>query len=144
MATKVRVTARTDTRGTVNAEFRGLYEVEALAKAAKAGIPARYLHSAGWDDDPEDVTGIFAEYVYRLGEVPFTAPDCVDQLGEIVDSMQTLCRSLGVDPKAAIPYGMARFKRQLHEGRELHAARLRGEVGELPRAEASEVCWGVW
>jgi hypothetical protein len=144
MASKVRVTARTDTRGTVNAEYRGLYEVEALAKARKAGIPSDLLDAAGWTGDPNDLRGLWAELVYRLGEVNWTAPDAVDQLAEIVDSMQTLCRSLGVDPRAAIPYGMAKLKRQLHEGRERHAARLRGAVGELPRAEASEVSWGVW
>ena len=36
----------------------------------------------------------------------------------VIRVMHSVCRNLGVDPKAAVPYGIARFKRQLHEGRE--------------------------
>ncbi len=143
MAGKVRLTHRTDNRGTVNADFRGLYEVTALAAARQAGIPGDLLHPAGWNGDEDDLRGLFAEQVYRLGEINWTAPDAIEQIAGAIDAMQTICRGLGVDPKAAIPYGLAKFKRVLHEARERHAALVRGDA-DLPLATEADVCWGVW
>lgn len=143
MPAKVRVTHRTDSRGTVNADFRGLYETRALDAAHKAGIPGSLLHPAGWNGDEDDLTGFFAEHIYRLGEVPFTAPDAIEQLGAIIAPMTQVCRNLDVDPGAAIPYDLARFKRQLHEGRERHAAIVRGDY-EPPSLSDADVCWGQW
>jgi uncharacterized protein YabN with tetrapyrrole methylase and pyrophosphatase domain len=67
----------------------------------------------------------------------------IEQLSDIIALMTQICRNLDVDPKAAIPYEMARFKRQLHEGREKHAAIVRGDV-ELPSLSDADVCWGQW
>ncbi len=132
MAARVRVTHRTDTRGTVNVDYRGLYEITAIEDAFKAGISANLLHPAGWSGDEGDLTGLFAEQIYRVGEANWTALDAIEQLSAPINLMQQTCRGLGVDPKAAIPYGMARFKRQLHEARKLNAARQSGELCDSP------------
>jgi hypothetical protein len=137
---KPRVTHRTDTRGTVNADFKGAYELHALAAAHKAGIPGDLLHPAGWNGDENDVRGYFAELIYRIGEIPFTAPDAIEQLSEAIKQMRLVCQNLGVDHEAAIPYEMAKFKRQLHEGRQRHAALARGDC-EFPPASEAEAPW---
>jgi hypothetical protein len=144
---KVRVTSRTDTRGTVNADLRGLYEVQALAQASRAGVPSHLLDPGGWNGDEDDLRGLFAEQVYRVGEVNWTAPDAIAQLAEPIGFLERICHGLGVDPRAALAevYDLARFKRQLAEGRERHNARRRGEVPELPRDLApSDYVEGQW
>jgi hypothetical protein len=115
MASNVRVTHRTDTRGTVNAEYRGLYELAALDAASKAGVPDHMLHPSGWNGDENDLTGYFAEQIYRLGEIGFTAPDTIAQLAKAIEAMQQVCRTFSVDPREAIPYDSARFKRELND-----------------------------
>jgi hypothetical protein len=130
--TTKRRTPRTDANGNVLEDFRGKYETEALAAAHGAGIPGFLLDPAGWNGDPNDLTGFFADQIYRVGEINWTRPDAIERLGDAIETMQAICRNLGVDPKAAIPYEMARFKRQLHEARERQTARQRGEAPAMP------------
>jgi hypothetical protein len=143
MAAKVRVTSRTDSRGTVNGEYRGLYELQSLKAAADAGIPGHMLHPAGWDGNEDDLTGYFAEQVYRLADAGFTAPDAISRLAEAIEAMQQVCRNFRVDPKAAVPYDMARFKRQLFESRE-HRAETIVHGDELPLGDPEAFAWGQW
>jgi hypothetical protein len=144
MAAKVRVTARTDTRGTVNADFRGAYQLNALEAARKAGIPGELLHPAGFSGDENDLTGYFAELIYRIGEVGFTDPAAIERLAAIIGQAQDICRNLGVDPRLAIPYGHARFIRQLHESYFRGETRLHDEdsrIAEIHNAVMAE--WGA-
>ena len=127
MAGKVRVTHRTDTRGTLNADNRGLYAELALKAASAAGVPGDLLDPAGWNGDPNDLQGYFAEQIYLLSEVGWTRPDTIERISEIIAVMVGVCRHYDVDPKAAIPYGQARLFRELHESRERVNARHSGE-----------------
>ena len=140
---KVRVTSRTDTRGTVNQEFRGLFEVSALENARKAGIPARLLHPSGWDGDEEDVTGLFAEMIYRLGELPINGPTDMSDAELIIKQMVSLCENFGVDHRQAIPFDYPRFIRDLRVNRVKLKAIDNGTGVPDPVSEA-EVCWGQW
>ena len=143
MARQIRVTHRTDTRGTVNSDFRGLFEVGALKAAYDAGIPSEMLDPAGWNGDENDLRGYFAEHIYLLGEIHWTAPDAIEQITTLINAMQGLCRSLEVDPKAAIPYEMARFYRSLIEGRERRNAVARGDELPLASLEDAGITWPV-
>jgi hypothetical protein len=131
MASSPRVTHRTDTRGTVNAQYRGLYELRALKAAHESGIPDYMLHPSGWNGDENDLTGFYAEQIYALADVNFSAPDAIESLAKAINLMQDICRNLSVDPRKAVPYDMARFKRELHEVPERAAARDRGEFPDL-------------
>lgn len=126
----------------MNADYRGAYELQALANARRAGVPADLCHPAGWNGDESELTGYFAEQIYLLGDAPFTAPDTVERLGEILGRMLDICRYYGVNPREAIPYAMPKLKRQLFEAREHLAAIARGE--ELPLCDPAEVCWQSW
>jgi hypothetical protein len=141
MAKSVRTTHRTDTRGTVREDLSGLYEQQSLKRAAKAGIPAKLLDPGGWDGNENDLTGYWAELAYRLGEVRFTSPTAVQEIAAVIAKMHELCRGLGVDPLACVPYDMARFKRQLHEHGE-HLAALKAGTADLPLAELEDVLPG--
>jgi hypothetical protein len=143
MAVKPRVTHRTDTRGTVNAAFSGFGYVAELASALEAGIPARMLHPSGWDGDEDDLTGFYAEQVYRLGEISFSAPDAIAQLAAVIDVMQAVCRSLSVDPRLAIPYDSAGFIRRLHESHHGTGKRPVMDQAALDAYNAVMAGWGA-
>jgi hypothetical protein len=74
-------------------------------------------HPAGWNGNEDDLTGFYAEQIYLLTEASqhFTEPDCIDRMAEVIKIMVTACRRFSVDPKAAVPYDVARFGRWLHE-----------------------------
>lgn len=141
MARSIRTTHRTDTRGTVREDLNGLYERQSLKAAAKAGIPAKLLDAGGWDGNEDDLTGYWAELVYRLGEIRFTSPTAVQDIAAVIAKMHELCRGLGVNPLDCVPYEMARFLRQLNERREDLAALKAGDA-EPELAELADVLPG--
>lgn len=142
MAAKVRVTHRTDTRGTVLEAYRGLYATQALDAARRAGIPERYLHRAGWDGNEDDLTGFFSEAIYELGDYLTGLEPDLAKVGRVLALMEQICQSEDVDRRSAIPYEAARFLRKFSEARARRAAILRGDP--LPLASEADVCWGQW
>jgi len=101
MATQVRVTHRTDTRGTVNADYRGLYEVDALDRARRAGIPERLLDPAGWDGSENDLRGFFAEAIYQLGDYLEGLEPDLAKVARVVEMMERICVAEDVDRRSA-------------------------------------------
>lgn len=117
MAMEKRRTLRTDSNGNLLDAYKTDGLAAKLARAREAGIPGFLLDPRGWDGDPDgDGTGLFADLIYRLSELPLKGPlHPMSDAAEIIDWATQLCEANDVDVHEAITFpDLVRYVRELN------------------------------
>jgi hypothetical protein len=134
MPMEKRRTLRTDSNGNLLEEYRSYGP--RLEMARRAGIPRDLLDARGWTGDGNDTTGLFADLVYRLGELPLKGPlHPMTDAEEIIRQMVNVCENVGADWRKAIAFpALIRFVREMGERNELMGQGIAPELTPEERA----------
>jgi len=114
-------TPRTDSNGRILDEYNTAFEQNAINEARSAGIPEDLLHQNGWNGSEESVTGYWSDLVYRMSDFLSTLQrDTTRIQSEVISPMVQLCKSLDVEPRAAMEsvFSAARLLRSMGASRD--------------------------